>query len=160
MAPRQWKRLNYNRRGLILDPNHIVDRGKEVIFMIELFLSTDGKHTVHIAADTFEQMAELAPKAKALYQKVLQEFGTKAQMWHTAGNGKGNGYAPFGKRIDTVEQAREAVTPHCPLHHTPMKYREGRLGPFFSCGRRKHNGAWCEYTQEVTETGIGHAATI
>jgi hypothetical protein len=105
-------------------------------------------------------MAELAPKAKALYQRVLSEFGTKAQMWETAINGKGNGHTTVGKRVDTVAQAREAVTPRCPLHHTPMKYREGRLGPFWSCGRRKPNGAWCEYTQEATETGNGYAATI
>lgn len=128
--------------------------------MIELFLSTDGKHTVHVTADTFAQMAELAPQAKAFYQTLLFEFGTKAQMWQTAGNGNGNGHATFGKRIDTVEQAQEAVTPRCPLHHTPMKYREGRLGPFWSCGRRKPNGAWCQHTQEATETGNGHAAIV
>ena len=79
--------------------------------MIELFLSTDGKHTVHVTADTFAQMAELAPQAKAFYQKVLAEFGTKAQMWKAAENGQGNGHATFGKRIDTVEQAQEVVTP-------------------------------------------------
>ena len=45
--------------------------------MIELFLSTDGKHTVHVTANTPEEMATLAPKAKALYKKVLEEFGTK-----------------------------------------------------------------------------------
>jgi hypothetical protein len=126
--------------------------------MIELFLSTDGKHTVHVTADTFAQMAELAPQAKAFYQKVLAEFGTKAQMWHAAGNG--NGHALPGKRIDTVEQAQEAIAPRCPLHHTPLKYREGRLGPFWSCGKRKPNGAWCNYTQDATETGNGHAATV
>ena len=128
--------------------------------MIELFLSTDGKHTVHVTAETPEELAELAPKAKALYETVLFQFGTKAQMWQAAGNGNGNGHATFGKRFDTVEQAQEAVTPRCPLHHTPMKFREGRLGPFWSCGRRKPNGAWCQHTQEVIETGNGHAATV
>jgi hypothetical protein len=128
--------------------------------MIELFLSTDGKHTIHVTAETPEEMAELAPKAKALYHKVVAEFGTKAQMWQGTGNGKAKGHAPFGKRVDTVEQAQDAVTPRCPLHHTPMQYREGRLGPFWSCGRRKPNGAWCQHTQEVSETSNGHAATV
>lgn len=61
--------------------------------MIELFLSTDGKHTVHVVAQTPEEMTKLTPVAKALYQKVLQEFGTKAQMWDAAINGKSNGHA-------------------------------------------------------------------
>jgi hypothetical protein len=134
--------------------------------MIELFLSTDGKHTIHVSCETPKEMENLAPKAKALYQKVLGEFGTKAQMWQTAINGQGNGQRSVlpaqagGKRIDTVEQAQETVAPRCPLHHTPMKYREGRLGPFWSCARRKPNGAWCQYTQEVTETENGRAATV
>jgi len=128
--------------------------------MIELFLSTDGKHTVHVSAQTPEEMAKLAPKAKELYHNLLSEFGTKAQMWQTAINGNGNGHAQMGKRSDTVEQERDTVAPRCPLHHTPMRYREGRLGPFWSCGRRKPNGAWCQYTQEVTETGNGQAATV
>ena len=127
--------------------------------MIELFLSTDGKHTVHMTAETPEAMAELAPKAKALYQKVLSEFGTKAQMWQ-AGDGKGNGHATVGKRIDTVDQAQEAVAPRCPLHQTPMKYRQGKLGAFWSCSRRKPNGVWCNYTQDATEIGNGHAANV
>ena len=128
--------------------------------MIELFLSTDGKHTVHVTAETPEQMAALAPQAKALYEQVLAEFGTKAQMWKAAENGQGNGHATFGKRVDTVEQAREAVTPCCPMHQTPMAYRQGRLGPFWSCPRRKPDGRWCQVTKEVSASGNGQAATI
>jgi hypothetical protein len=127
--------------------------------MIELFLSTDGKHTVHVTAETPEQMAELGPIAKTLYQKVVEEFGTKVQMWQGAGNGKANGHAQFGKRVDTLAQAQEAIAPRCPLHQTPMKYRQGRLGPFWSCGHRKPNGAWCQHTQEVSPSGNGHGAT-
>ena len=87
---------------------------KEVINMIELFLSSDGKHTVHVSADTPEQLAELAPKAKALFEKVLVMFGTKAEMGEAVINNKANGHAQVGKRVDTVEQAREAVVPHAP----------------------------------------------
>jgi hypothetical protein len=123
--------------------------------MLELFLSTDGKHTVHASAQTPEEMAALAPKVKALYQQVLTEFGTKAQMWQAAinGNGRPNGQTKVGKRIDTVAQAQAAVTPHCPMHKTPMKYRQGRLGPFWSCSTRKPDGRWCQVTQEVTTAG-------
>jgi hypothetical protein len=135
--------------------------------MIELFLSTDGKHTVHVSAQTQEEMMTLAPLAKALYQMVLKEYGTKAQMWEAVVNGKSNGQAHgqaksnglthVGKRIDTVEQAREAVVPHCPMHQRPMVYRQGRMGPFWSCPTRKPDGRWCQVTKEVTGAGNGQA---
>ena len=121
--------------------------------MIELFLSTDGKHTVHVSADTPEQMTELVPKAKALYQAVLAEFGAKGQTAQAPRSG--NGQAQVGKRIDTVAQAQAAVTPHCPMHQTPMRYRQGRLGPFWSCPTRKPDGRWCQITKEVTAVGNG-----
>jgi len=129
--------------------------------MIELFLSTDGKHTVHVSADTPEQMTALVPKAKALYQEVLAEFGTKGQVSQASLNGNGNqhsgnGQAQVSKRIDTVAQAQAAVTPHCPMHQTPMRYRQGRLGPFWSCPTRKPDGRWCPITKEVI-TGNGQA---
>ena len=48
--------------------------------MIELYLSSDGKHTVHVSATTPEQLERLEPGANALYERVLQRYGTKAQM--------------------------------------------------------------------------------
>ena len=121
--------------------------------MIELFLSSDGKHTCHISADTPEQMKDLVPVAKALYREVVAEFGTKAQPLTTD---LSNGHATVGKRIDTVAQAQAAVTPLCPLHKTAMKLRQGRLGPFWSCPRRKPDGRWCQVTQDVTDTENGN----
>jgi hypothetical protein len=59
--------------------------------MIELFLSSDGKHTVHIAAETPVELAKLASSARSLYQKVLESYGTKAQMWQEVTGIKGNG---------------------------------------------------------------------
>jgi hypothetical protein len=122
--------------------------------MIELYLSSDGKHTVHVTAETPAEMAALVPEAKALYQDVLRTYGTKAQMWGDAIHGKGNGHTngrePVGRRVDTVEQAREAVAPVCPLHQKPMAYRQGRSGPFWSCHTRFTNGEWCKVTQPVT----------
>lgn len=121
--------------------------------MIDLYLSTDGKHTIHVSAQTPEEMAELAPQAKALYQKVLSEFGSKAQMWESVIAGRGNGPARMGKRIDSVEQARTAVAPLCPVHKTAMAYRSGRRGPFWSCARRSPDGSWCNQTRKVIPSG-------
>lgn len=131
--------------------------------MIELFLSTDGKHTVHVSADSPEQLMALVPKAKALYQEVLTEFGAKRQVSPAPYNGNGtqyggNGHAKVGKRIDTVAEAQAAVTPHCPLHQASMRYRQGRMGPFWSCPTRKPDGRWCQVTQEVSAVGNGQAS--
>lgn len=131
--------------------------------MIELFLSTDGKHTVHVVAQTPEEMAKLTPVAKALYRRVLEEFGTKAQMWDAAINGKHNGHAngqaksngqaQVSKRLIAVADAPDDAIPHCPMHHKPMAFRQGRLGPFWSCPTRGPNGRWCQVTKEVTGAG-------
>ena len=80
--------------------------------MIELFLSSDGKHTVHVAADTPEQLARLAPSARSLYQKVLESYGTKAQMWQAVTGAKGNG-----------EGRKLLLTPY--LHRKPARFRPG-----------------------------------
>ena len=125
--------------------------------MIELYLSSDGKHTVHVSADTPEQLRDLVPAAKVLYREVIAEFGTKCQALPEATPSPSNGHAAVGKRIDTVAQAQAAVAPLCPMHKTPMKYRQGRMGPFWSCPRRKPDGRWCQVTQEVTDTGNGYA---
>ena len=130
--------------------------------MIELFLSTDGKHTVHVSADTPEQMKDLVPKAKALYQEVLAEFGAKAPLLgNRQGNqarGVSNGQMPFSKRIDTLVQAQAAMTPHCPVHQTPMKYRQGRRGAFWSCPTRNPHGEWCRQTEEVNAVSNGQGS--
>ena len=121
--------------------------------MIELFLSTDGKHTVHVTANTPEEMATLAPKAKALYKKVLEEFGTKAQMWQWLKNSQSNGQAT-GKRSGTVEHARKTTIPRCVVHQdVPMVKRQGRNGAFWSCAVPKPDGGLCRITQGVYHTG-------
>lgn len=126
------------------------------MFMIELFLSSDGKNTVRISADTPEQLRDLVPFAKALYREVVAEFGTKGQVLPEVTSSTGNGHVTVGKRIDTVAQAEAAVTPLCPMHKTAMKLRQGRLGPFWSCPRRKPDGRWCQVTQDVTDTENGN----
>lgn len=125
--------------------------------MIELYLSSDGKHTVHVSADSPEQLRDLVPTAKVLYREVIAEFGTKGPALPEATPETSNGHATVGKRIDTVAQAQAAVTPLCPMHKTALKLRQGRLGPFWSCPRRKPDGRWCEVTQDVTDMANGHA---
>ena len=81
--------------------------------MIELYLSSDGKHTVHVSTETLEEIVELAPKAKALYDKIVEAYGNKAQMWQEAGIVKAHTKAlpAEPKRIDTPQAAEAAVAP-------------------------------------------------
>jgi hypothetical protein len=135
--------------------------------MIELFLSTDGKHTVHVVAQTPEEMTKLAPVAKALYRRVIEEFGTKAQMWDAAINGKSNGHANGRatsnghahayQRMEPMAQEQAEAIPLCPMHQQPMAFRQGRMGPFWSCPVRKPDGRWCQVTRDVTGVGNGQA---
>lgn len=128
--------------------------------MIELYLSSDGKHTVHVSADTPEQLRDLVPAAKVLYREVVGEFGGKAQVLPEATSSPSNGHTTVGKRIDTVAQTQAAVTPRCPVHQQAMVYRNGRRGPFWSCHERKPDGRWCGITQEVTATGNGYTHAV
>jgi hypothetical protein len=121
--------------------------------MIELYLSTDGKHTVHVSAQTPEELKVLGPVAKALYQEVLAEFGTKAEMWQSAMNGNGNGHA--NGQAKSNGQAQADAIPRCPMHLRPLVFRQGRLGPFWSCPTRKPDGRWCQVTKDVTGVGNG-----
>ena len=118
--------------------------------MMELFLSSDGKHTVHVSAQTAKEMEQLLPNAKAVYEAIISEYGTKVEMWKHAGNGKAksNGAAGAnGKGKPAVVPEPEG--PMCPVHKTPMAYREGRYGAFWSCPKRMDDGRWCDCTIEV-----------
>ena len=116
--------------------------------MMELFLSSDGKHTVHVSAQTAKEMEQLLPNAKAVYEAVVHEYGTKAEMWKHGGNKNGK---PNGKSHDGAQAAvvPEPEGPLCPVHKTPMAYREGRYGAFWSCPKRMDYGRWCDCTIEV-----------
>lgn len=128
--------------------------------MIELYLSSDGKHTVHVSTETLEEIVELAPKAKALYDKIVETYGNKAQMWQEAGIVKAHTSAlPVEpKRIDTPQRAEEAVAPRCPMHDRPMRLRQGVYGTFWSCSVRSPAGRWCSYTKEADSAGAKKAS--
>jgi len=118
--------------------------------MIELYLSSDGKHTVHVSAETPAKMNELAPYAQALYQKILGKYGTKPQLWEAAKNGQSNGHAP--------QDAQSTSTPRCPEHNRPMKHRKGRFGEFWSCPTRQPDGSWCTHTVQISQAASGQPA--
>jgi hypothetical protein len=126
--------------------------------MIELFLSSDGKHTVHIAAETPVELAKLAPSARSLYQKVLEVYGTKAQMWQEVTGAKGNGEVKTSPQTGALEGALEANPPRCPVHGRAMVQRQGRFGAFWSCPTRQFNGSWCQVTREISTPGDGQQA--
>lgn len=119
--------------------------------MIELYLSSDGKHTVHVSAETPAQMNELAPYARTLYERVLEQYGTKPQLWEAAKNGQANGHTVSGN-------GHVSTTPRCPEHNKPMKQRKGRFGDFWSCPTRQPDGSWCVHTQQIPQATNGHQA--
>ena len=116
--------------------------------MIDLFLSSDGKHTVHVSAQTPEEIVDLLPQAEAVYEAVVAKYGAKGQM------ANGNGSSSEVKTNGT-EPTRNGKAPVCPVHGQPMVYREGRYGPFWSCRARMTNGAWCTVTKLRSDPARG-----
>jgi hypothetical protein len=89
--------------------------------------------------------------AKALYAKVLEQYGTKPQLWEAARNGQANGQNPAGK-------GSAPAAPRCPEHDKPMAHRKGRFGAFWSCPTRQPDGSWCAYTQQISPASNGQQA--
>jgi hypothetical protein len=122
--------------------------------MIELYLSSDGKHTVHVSAETPEVMDKLAAYADKLYARVLEQYGTKPQLWEAARNGQANGQTSAAK--PSAPKAQEpAAAPLCPKHGRELAYRKGRFGDFWSCPTRLPDGSWCAYTEQVPAQSNG-----
>ena len=62
--------------------------------MIELYLSSDGKHTVHVSADTPEQLRDLVPAAKASIQgRKYQSDPTAGKDWQKDAATPNTGFA-------------------------------------------------------------------
>lgn len=124
--------------------------------MIELYLSSDGKHTVKVSAQDREEMDKLSPYARRLYEGVLSQYGTKAQMWDTVMNGNGNGkryhngHANHNGANGATDQTVNGNAPLCPVHNVAMKYRNGKRGPFWSCSQKLPDGSWCAETKEAS----------
>ena len=111
--------------------------------MMELFLSSDGKHTVHVTGEGADELFKALPQAKMLYEAVVKAYGAKVSAHSDTANGKaenGNGH---------VKDHGEA--PLCPVHNTPMAYREGKYGAFWSCPTRMPDGNWCNCTVDARD---------
>ena len=98
--------------------------------MIEIFLSTDGKHTVHVSAETPEQLVILAPKAKELYDRIVESYGNKAQMWQLAIDKKPQPEVKALAQVKAEIEAFKEEAPICPIHRRRMKYYKGHFGAF------------------------------
>ena len=53
--------------------------------MIELYLSSDGKHTVHVSAETPEELVGACAQCQSALRQDRRGYGNKAQMWQEAG---------------------------------------------------------------------------
>lgn len=113
--------------------------------MIELYLSTDGKHTVHLSAMTLEETERLMPEALRFYRHIVKELGTKPALWEAVMNGK---RSPASNGQNGAAHSDEDA-PLCKIHQTPMVLQKGRFGAFWSCRQRNEFGRWCSVTQEA-----------
>lgn len=90
--------------------------------MLKLILSTDGKHSVWVETDKVKNHQELDAvydNAKYLYEKIVKDLGTKAEMWGEIMNG--NNKKP------------KANGPVCPKCGAVMIKRKGDKGLFYGC---------------------------
>lgn len=68
---------------------------------IEIFLSTDGKHTVHVQAEA-NKVTEAYKQAKTIYDQVLKDYGK-------------------GTVQKVLEETPKSSVPLCPVHGIVMK---------------------------------------
>ena len=102
---------------------------------------------------------QFAPELEEAERIVDSPIEANGHAKRNSTNGVANGQAQYGKRVDTPEQAHEAVAPHCQVHGVPMKYRQGKRGPFWSCAERLPDGNWCNQTQQVARPVNGQASS-
>lgn len=93
-------------------------------FKSTVYLSTDGKNTVTIEADTDEGRKRALKWAKLTYDRIRAVYGTKQSQ----------SVKEYGK-------ATNGNTNVCPLHKVPMKERQGQNGTFYSHAKQ-FEGEW------------------
>lgn len=113
---------------------------KEAEFEGEIFLSTDGKQTVHVKASTPTGRTAAGMWAMKSYKWILAELGSKADMWKETMNGK-----------------TEPKGPLCEIHKVPLVHKQGiskktgRPYDFWSCPERNPDGSYCKYQPKEVE---------
>ena len=110
--------------------------------MMELFLSSDGKHTVHVTGEGADELFNALPQAKMLYEAVVKAYGSKV-------SGPKRGTEKREKEGGNGHDSDHGEAPLCPVHKTPMAYREGKYGAFWSCPTKTSDGGWCNCTMDV-----------
>ena len=121
--------------------------------MIEFYLSSDGKHTVHLSAESAEELHRLSPVAKSLYESIVAAYGNKPEMWQKVMTTRtGNQPTPVPAPSPQLSQPAAPQAPICPVHHQPMRLRQGRRGSFWSCSARDEWGEWCRETKNAAGT--------
>jgi len=106
--------------------------------MIEIYLSSDGKNTLHVQSESPKELNKDLPYARELFKRILKEFGTKPQMWGEVMNGNGK-----SKELPKQEKLPYPV-PLCTVHKEPMAYKSGPYGEFWGCQVKLPNGEWCK----------------
>jgi len=114
--------------------------------MVEIYLSTDGKHTVHISPVPVSEAGKVLREALGIYRAIVAQLGTKPRLWETVMNGKRPGH-PTQAASNPIAGTGQA--PLCQVHQTPLVLRQGRHGRFYSCPRQDERGQWCGYTQNA-----------
>lgn len=94
----------------------------------EIFLSTDGKNTVHIKSDTPEGRAHGWEWAKRVYDEIKGQYGTKQQLNKET-------YQASSADVDTNSPS------YCPIHKTMMKKYEKDGRSWYS--HMVSEGNWC-----------------
>jgi hypothetical protein len=118
--------------------------------MIEFYLSSDGKHTVHLSAETAEELNRLSPVARTLYEGIVASYGNKPEMWQKVISPK-----PVNQPATVPAPAAQVAAPIgpqapiCPVHGQPMRLRQGRRGSFWSCSAKDEWGVWCTQTKNA-----------
>ncbi|MBM3190710.1 MAG: hypothetical protein FJZ90_18575, partial [Chloroflexi bacterium] len=92
--------------------------------MMELFLSSDGKHTVHVAAETPDKLIRLLPQAKLVYEAVVRAYGGKGQVERPA---NGNGHGEAERKAPLCPEHSSALGTRRPWRTVKLATRAGRL---------------------------------
>lgn len=106
-------------------------------FEAELWLSTDGKNTIRVMAKTSEGRKAAMTYAKAVYDRLIDRYGTKTEQQI-----KTHGLHTDGKSA-----------PICGIHNVPMNFREGGISKtsnrpypaFWACPAKMPDGSYCKF---------------
>lgn len=103
-------------------------------YKLTVILSTDGKHSVVVETNSEFQRKQGIPAAKTLYEKILNEYGTK----------QGQAVREYGREKNGLEKKLEEEIFTCKTCGAPAKKRSGETkgkpwsGIFCTSNNRSH----------------------